>query len=76
MLARVRRTRDRLLRTYGGQTVLAVTHVSPIKLLASLALDVPSQTIFRMELAPASITELRWYSDGASSLHTFGATAM
>jgi ribonuclease H / adenosylcobalamin/alpha-ribazole phosphatase len=76
VLARVRRTRDRLLRTYGGQTVLAVTHVSPIKLLASLALDVPSQTIFRMELTPASITELRWYSDGASSLHTFGATAM
>jgi broad specificity phosphatase PhoE/ribonuclease HI len=76
VLARVRRTRDRLLRTYGGQTVLAVTHVSPIKLLASLALDVPSQAIFRMELTPASITELRWYPDGAASLHTFGATAM
>jgi hypothetical protein len=29
-----------------------------------------------MELTPASITELRWYSDGASSLHTFGATPL
>lgn len=76
VLARVRRTRDKILRTYGGRTVLAVTHVSPIKLLASLALDVPTPTIFRMELTPASITELRWYSDGTSSLHTFGATAM
>jgi broad specificity phosphatase PhoE/ribonuclease HI len=76
VLARVRRARDRLLRKYGGQTVLAVTHVSPIKLLASLALDVPSHSIFRMELTPASITELRWYSDGASSLHTFGATPL
>lgn len=76
VLSRVRRTRDRLLRKYSGKTVLAVTHVSPIKLLAALALDVPAQAIFRMELAPASITELRWYSDGAASLHTFGATAM
>ncbi|GAB3436949.1 bifunctional RNase H/acid phosphatase [Flindersiella endophytica] len=76
VLARVRQARDKILRTYGGQTVLAVTHVSPIKLLASLALDVSTPTIFRMELMPASITELRWYSDGAASLHTFGATAM
>jgi ribonuclease H / adenosylcobalamin/alpha-ribazole phosphatase len=76
VLARVRRARDRILRTYASKTVLAVTHVSPIKLLAALALGVPPETIFRMELSPASVTELRWYTDGNASLHTFGATAV
>lgn len=71
-LVRVRRARDQLLRTYAEQTVLVVTHVTPIKLLAALALGVPTTTIYRMQLAPASLTELHWYPDGTGALHTFG----
>lgn len=72
VLTRVRRARDRLVRTHPGGTVLVVTHVSPIKLLSCLALGVSPSTIFRMELSTASLTELHWYEDGGAALLTFG----
>lgn len=72
VLTRVRRSRDRLIRSHPGGTVLVVTHVSPIKLLSCLALGVPPAAIFRMELSPASLTELHWYEDGGAALLTFG----
>ena len=70
---RVRRTRDRLIATYPGKTVLAVTHVTPIKVLVKLALDAPLDALFRMELAPASVTVISWYPDGQASMRMFTA---
>src|SRR5512139_1171028 len=61
---RVRRARDQLLTRYAGQTVLVVAHVTPIKLLVRAVLDAPISSIFRMELQPASLTALQWFSDG------------
>nr|WP_238345113.1 bifunctional RNase H/acid phosphatase [Actinopolymorpha cephalotaxi] len=72
VLTRVRAARDRLIRTYGDKTVVVVTHVTPIKLLACLALDVPIRAAYRMELPPAALTEVRWFADGAASLRSFG----
>ncbi|WP_020577520.1 bifunctional RNase H/acid phosphatase [Actinopolymorpha alba] len=72
VFVRVRAARDRLIRSYAGQSVVVVTHVTPIKLLTCLALDVPPQAIFRMELSPASISEVHWYADGGASLRSFG----
>ncbi|HLL08691.1 MAG TPA: bifunctional RNase H/acid phosphatase [Nocardioidaceae bacterium] len=68
---RVRSSRDRLLRDHAGKTVVVVTHVTPIKLLVRGVLDAPLQSIYRMELPPASLTELRWYADGTPSLRQF-----
>ncbi|MPZ60899.1 MAG: bifunctional RNase H/acid phosphatase [Propionibacteriales bacterium] len=68
---RVRRTRDRLVSAHHGQTVLAVTHVTPIKLLVRLALDAPLDAIYKMEVSAGSITEIHWYPGGASSLRSF-----
>ena len=68
---RVRRTRDRLIAAYPGQTVLAVTHVTPIKVLVKLALEAPLDSLFRMELAPASVTVISWYPDGQASMRMF-----
>lgn len=73
---RVRRTRDRLVETYAGKTVLAVTHVTPIKVLVKLALDAPLDSLFRMELAPASVTVISWYPDGQASLRMFNGRPM
>jgi probable phosphoglycerate mutase len=73
---RVRTTRDRLLTTYPGKTVLAVTHVTPIKVLVKLALDAPLDALFRMELAPASVTVISWYPDGQASLRMFNGRPM
>jgi probable phosphoglycerate mutase len=73
---RVRRTRDRLIAAYPGKTVLAVTHVTPIKVLVKLALDAPLESLFRMELAPASVTVISWYPDGQASMRMFNGRPM
>ncbi|HEU4515128.1 MAG TPA: bifunctional RNase H/acid phosphatase [Nocardioidaceae bacterium] len=73
---KVRRTRDRILSTYPGQAVLAVTHVTPIKLLVRMALGAPLDSVYKMELAPASVTVISWFEDGTASLRMFNARPM
>ncbi|RLV56001.1 bifunctional RNase H/acid phosphatase [Aeromicrobium phragmitis] len=73
VLERVTATRDRLLEQYAGKTVVAVTHVTPIKMLVGLALGAPITAIYRMELAPASISTVAWWPDGNASLRSFNA---
>jgi broad specificity phosphatase PhoE/ribonuclease HI len=73
---RVRRTRDRLLARYPGKAVLAVTHVTPIKLMVRMALGAPLEAVYRMELASASVTVISWFEDGTASLRMFNARPM
>ena len=73
MSRRVRRARDRLIAAHPGQTVLAVTHVTPIKLMVRMALGAPLDAVYRMELAPASVTVISWFEDGQASLRMFNA---
>jgi ribonuclease H / adenosylcobalamin/alpha-ribazole phosphatase len=54
---------ERLLSAHAGQTVLAVSHVTPIKVLVAHALGAPLESVFRMELAPASVTVVSFYDD-------------
>ena len=61
---RVDEARQRLLRDYQGQTVVVVSHVTPIKMMLRLALEADMGVIHRFELAPASITTIQWWSDG------------
>ncbi|MGH3322783.1 MAG: histidine phosphatase family protein, partial [Streptosporangiaceae bacterium] len=68
---RVRHARERIVRSYPGRTVVAVSHVTPIKMLVRLALGAPMPVIYRMELAPASITTIQWWPDGTPSMRTF-----
>jgi probable phosphoglycerate mutase len=78
---RVLASRDRLLGEYAGRTVLAVSHVTPIKVLVADALGAPLESVFRMELAPASVTVVSFYADpsegsgrrGGASLRMFNA---
>ncbi|HET7691226.1 MAG TPA: bifunctional RNase H/acid phosphatase [Nocardioidaceae bacterium] len=68
---RVRRARDRLIAAHPGKTVVCATHVTPIKLLVKLALDLPMESIYKTELAPASVTIIAWYPDGHPVLKLF-----
>ncbi|MGH3456612.1 bifunctional RNase H/acid phosphatase [Aeromicrobium sp.] len=61
---RVDDARARLLSKYEGQTVVLVTHVTPIKMMLRSALDADMTVIHRFELAPASVTTIQWWSDG------------
>jgi probable phosphoglycerate mutase len=40
--------------------------VTPIKVLVAQALDAPLEAVFRMELAPGSVTVISWYGDRPS----------
>jgi ribonuclease H / adenosylcobalamin/alpha-ribazole phosphatase len=73
--SRVRRARDQLLVRYPREAVLVVSHVSPIKVLVSDALHAPPAAMYRMELSPASVSEIQWYAEGAASLRSFNEVA-
>jgi len=60
---RVLASLERVLSQHAGQTVVAVSHVTPIKVLVAHALGAPLEAVFRMELAPASVTVLSFFPD-------------
>ncbi len=72
---RVRQTRDRVLRAYGGKTVVLVSHVTPIKTLLRIALDAPPSALYRMHLDLACLSEVVWYSDGPAVVRRMNDTA-
>ncbi|MGW5274622.1 bifunctional RNase H/acid phosphatase [Streptomyces sp. NPDC004044] len=72
---RVSATRDRLTTRHAGRTVLLVTHVTPIKTLARLALGAPPESLFRMELSAASLSAVAYYADGNASLRLLNDTS-
>lgn len=72
---RVDRARSQVLARFPGRTVLVVTHVTPIKLMVSEALGAPMSALYRMELSPATLTEIQWYSTGQASLRRFNDAA-
>ncbi len=67
--------RDKVLARYVEKTVLVVTHVTPIKLLVREALDAPMSALYRMELSPATLTEIQWYAGGQASMRRFNDAA-
>jgi ribonuclease H / adenosylcobalamin/alpha-ribazole phosphatase len=58
---RVDQACDRLLRDHPGETVLVVSHITPIKILLCRALDVPLAALYRMYLGSACINEIQWH---------------
>ncbi|MEU2477962.1 bifunctional RNase H/acid phosphatase [[Kitasatospora] papulosa] len=72
---RVSAARDRLIARYAGRTVLLVTHVTPIKTLVRLALGAPPESLYRMELSPASVSTVAYYADGNPSLRLLNDTS-
>ncbi|MFL6131343.1 MAG: bifunctional RNase H/acid phosphatase [Nocardioidaceae bacterium] len=70
---RVLASLERVLSEHAGHTLLAVTHVTPIKVLVAHAMGAPLESVHRMELAPASVTVLSFYGDGRASLRMFNA---
>lgn len=55
---------DRVLTEHAGETVVVVSHVTPIKTLVARALGRGLSSLFHMELAPASVTVISFYDDG------------
>jgi len=49
---RIARLRDELLAAHAGETLLLVSHVTPIKMLLRMALDAGPSVLYRMHLGP------------------------
>jgi broad specificity phosphatase PhoE/ribonuclease HI len=71
---RVRKARDRLLASYGGQQLVVVSHVTPIKTLLRLALDAPPHALHRMHLDLACVSEVQWFADGPAVVRSMNDT--
>lgn len=65
---RVAALREQLVATYAGQTVLLVSHVTPIKMLLRQALAAGPSILFRMHLDLASLSIAEFYPDGGASV--------
>ena len=72
---RVTAALHRVLAGRAGQTVLIVSHVTPIKTLIAAALLAPPLALYRMHLDVAALCEIDWYADGPAVLRSFNDTA-
>ena len=72
---RVRKARDAVIARHPGKVVLLVSHVTPIKTLARLAVQAPPAALYRLHVDSASLTEIDWYADGPAVLRRFNDTA-
>ena len=64
---RVLEGRDRMMASYAGKTAVVVSHVTPIKTLVADALGAPLEAVYRMELAPASVTVISYFRVGPNA---------
>ena len=71
---RVSAALQRVLADRAGQTVLIVSHVTPIKMLVTAALLAPPAALYRMHLDLAALCEIDWYADGPAVLRSFNDT--
>ncbi|HEV2637895.1 MAG TPA: bifunctional RNase H/acid phosphatase [Actinocrinis sp.] len=73
--ARSAQARDRIIARFPRRTVLAVTHVTPIKALVCQALGAPLAAGHRMELGAASLTVIDYYDDDVASVRCVNDTS-
>lgn len=72
---RVAAARDWILSRHGGDTVVVVSHVTPIKTLLRIALAVGPSLLFRLHLDLASLSVVEFYPDGLTSVRLINDTA-
>ncbi|MEU5862471.1 MULTISPECIES: bifunctional RNase H/acid phosphatase [unclassified Nonomuraea] len=72
---RVQAAGERLVERYEGKTVLAVSHVTPIKMLLREALTAPLGALYRMHLDLACLSLIEYYADGPAVVKSFNDTA-
>lgn len=75
VLVRVRAALDDLVRRYAGETIVVVSHVTPIKSLLRLGLDTGPSLLFRLHLDLASLSVVEWYPDGNASVRLVNDTS-
>ncbi|MEU4446596.1 bifunctional RNase H/acid phosphatase [Actinosynnema sp. NPDC050801] len=72
---RVRRARNAVVSRFGAANVVVVSHVTPIKSLLRMALDVGPSLLFRLHLDLASLSVVEFYPDGHASVRLVNDTS-
>ncbi|GAA1474024.1 bifunctional RNase H/acid phosphatase [Corynebacterium felinum] len=72
---RIKKCLNELLRTYQGQTIVLVSHVTPIKSILRVALDGNASMVHRMHLDLASMSIAEFYSDGPTCVRLLNDTS-
>ena len=73
--ARVGRARDRIVGEHGPETVLVVSHVTPIKTLLRMALGAGPTILHRLHLDLASLSIAEFYPDDGASVRLVNDTS-
>ena len=72
---RVRTARDELVAAHPGETIVVVSHVTPIKSLLRMGLDTGPSLLFRLHLDLASLSIVEFYPDGNASVRLANDTS-
>lgn len=72
---RIQRGINDILANHGGETVVAVSHVMPIRGFVRFAMDAGVAAYWRPQIAPCSITVLRLWGRQAAEVVTVNSTA-
>jgi broad specificity phosphatase PhoE len=72
---RVRRAQARIINEHNGESVLVVSHVTPIKTLLRMALDAGPNILYRLHLDLASLSIAEFYPDGVASVRLVNQTS-
>ncbi len=72
--ARVAAERAAILAAYPGETVVVVTHVTPVKMMLRAALAGGPEILYRLHLDLASLSVADFYPDGGASVRLFNDT--
>lgn len=72
---RVERALRRVVADHEGGVVAVVSHVTPIKLALRAGLGAGDELLYRLHLDLASVSDVRFYSDGPTSVHLVNDTS-
>ena len=72
---RVRAGLDAVLAARAGETVVAVSHVTPIKMMLRFALDAGPSLLYRLHLDLACLSVVDFWPDGGASVRLVNSTS-
>jgi probable phosphoglycerate mutase len=64
-----------LVEKYAGRTVVVVAHVMPIRGLIGKVLDTPASVYWSLQVAPCSVSVVRYWGDEAAEIIAVNSTA-
>lgn len=73
VVTRVLAATARVVAGHRGRTVVVVTHVTPVRVVVRHALTAGAASLWRIRVAPCSVTAVRFWDDGGTEVMTVNA---